>query len=108
MTWAKHARGESRDAVTDAELLVDRMCTILARRAVPGSVITCRFTVRSRRLVLAASTHTDDERPPSTASFERRAVENLADTAARVDADSTDRSGAHVVHVELVKQWPLG
>ena len=73
------------DAIDDLRMAVDDACAMLVRIAAPGSPLSCRFTVRPKRIEVSVEVDVDDVRDPlPTGSFSWRVLECLTDEVSAV------------------------
>jgi serine/threonine-protein kinase RsbW len=93
------------DSIADLKLAVDEACSTLITRAVPGSALTCRFSVHGdeiRFLGMATSVNTAE---PRRDSFGWRVLTTLTDEA----QSWVDRNEyGHLVHIEIIKRKTTG
>lgn len=93
------------DAISDLELAVDEACSSLITRALPDSILACRFTIGPDEIVFTASVTSHEDTPPSTSTFGWRVLTTLTDSV--VGWVEPGDQLFHVVHVELIKRRPV-
>lgn len=89
------------DAIADLKLAVDEACSTLITRAVPGTVMSCRFTVADDELCFAGTVHSAIDSEPSTRSFGWRVLTTLTDM---VHSRVSSNGGHHRLDIELAKR----
>lgn len=89
------------DAIADLRLAVDEACSTLITRAIPGTTMTCRFTVSDDELTFTGTVLSGSDSEPSTKSFGWRVLTTLTDSVgSRVTTDGT----GHQIDIELAKR----
>lgn len=89
------------DAIADLKLAVDEACSTLITRAVPGTVMSCRFTVADDELCFAGTVRSATGAEPSTRSFGWRVLTTLTDT---VHSRISSNGQHHQLDIELAKR----
>ncbi len=89
------------DSIADLKLAVDEACSTLITRAIPGSALTCRFSVRGNEIRFLGMAMSANTAEPRRDSFGWRVLTTLTDEAnSWVDRNDT----GHLVHIELTKR----
>jgi len=93
------------DSIADLKLAVDEVCSTLITRAVPGSALMCRFTLRGNEIRFLGMATSATATEPRRDSFGWRVLTTLTDEATawvdRADAE-------HLVHIEIAKRKTTG
>jgi serine/threonine-protein kinase RsbW len=89
------------DAIADLKLAVDEACSTLITRAVPATVMSCRFTVSDDELCFAGTVRSATGTGPSTKSFGWRVLTTLTDT---VHSRISSNGQHHQLDIELAKR----
>jgi len=94
------------DAIADLKLAVDEACSTLITRAVPGTTLTCTFTVRPDEFQFAAAVASSSADEPSRDSFGWRVLSTLTDRAGSWVDKLPDRPDGqeYLVRIELTKR----
>ncbi len=93
------------DSIADLKLAVDETCSTLIIRAVPSSMLACRFTVRPNEIRFAAAAVSADHAEPKRDSFGWRVLTTLTDdVSALVENSGTN----HLVRIEITKRKTPG
>lgn len=92
------------DTVEDVKLAVDEMCSTLIVRAVPGTVLSCRFQVSDGVITLLGSVLSATDQPVDQQSFGWRVLRTLTDTVDTwLAQDDTGDGEGFRIHIELTK-----
>ncbi|HKS47361.1 MAG TPA: ATP-binding protein [Amycolatopsis sp.] len=89
------------DAIADLRLAVDEACSTLITRAVPGTVMHCRFTVSGDSLCFVGTVRSETGAEPSTKSFGWRVLTTLTDS---VHSRISSNGQFHRLDIELAKR----
>jgi serine/threonine-protein kinase RsbW len=93
------------DSIADLKLAVDEACSTLITRAVPGSTLTCRFTLRGNEIRFEGTTSSPNGAQPRRDSFGWRVLSTLTDEVSSwVEPSAT----GHHVHIEIIKRKTTG
>ena len=85
------------DSIDDLRMAVDDVCAMLVRIAAQHATLSCSFTVRTDRIVLAAEIDADALADPvPTKSFGWRVLESLADEVSVVHLPGVQGGGGKV------------
>jgi len=89
------------DAIADLRLAVDEACSTLITRAIPGTIMSCRFTVPGDALCFIGTVQSANASEPSTKSFGWRVLSTLTDA---VQSRITSNGHSHRLDIELAKR----
>jgi serine/threonine-protein kinase RsbW len=89
------------DAIADLRLAVDEACSTLITRAIPGTVMSCRFTMSGDALCFLGIVESETDAEPSTKSFGWRVLTTLTDM---VNSHVSSNGQHHRLDIELAKR----
>jgi serine/threonine-protein kinase RsbW len=89
------------DTIADLRLAVDEACSTLITRAVPGTIMSCRFTVPGDTLCFVGTVQSATGTEPSTRSFGWRVLSTLTDT---VQSRVSSNGQSYRLNIELAKR----
>ena len=93
------------DSIADLKLAVDEACSTLITRAIPGSALTCTFTLRDNEIRFVGMATSASHAEPRRDSFGWRVLTTLTDEAS--SWVERNESG-HQVHIEIIKRKTMG
>lgn len=93
------------DSIADLKLAVDEACSTLITRAIPGSLLTCRFSARGNEIRFLGMATSASTAEPRRDSFGWRVLTTLTDEAS--SWIERNESG-HLVHIEITKRRTSG
>lgn len=93
------------DEVDDLRLAVDEACSMLVPLAVPGAILSCRFSLATDEIRVHCSVPSHDGGTPPTDGFPWQVLITLTDDA-RCDVERD--GGTDMAWIELVKRKVVG
>lgn len=91
------------DTIADLRLAIDEACSALISSALPGSRMTCFFSLVGGEFRFTGRVDSTIDGPPSSGSFGWRVLLTLADSASTW-LGAGERADGQYLHIQLTKQ----